>query len=66
MKKLNNLQRAYLDNILSISNDYNSFDEIGVEGILALRVMCGEKDDENLNVLVNKFIAKYRKENKGE
>jgi hypothetical protein len=62
MKRLNQLQRNYLDNILTVIHDYKSFDDLGGEAIIALRVMCGDKDDENLDKLVNKFIAKYRKE----
>jgi hypothetical protein len=62
MKRLNKLQRSYLDSILSVIHDYQSFDDLGGEALIALRVMCGAKDDENLDKLVNKFIAKYRKE----
>jgi hypothetical protein len=62
MKRLNKLQRNYLDNILAVIHDYKSFDDLGGEAMIALRVMCGAKDDENLNTLVDKFIAKYRKE----
>jgi hypothetical protein len=62
MKRLNQLQRNYLDSVLSVLHDYQSFDDLGGEGIIALRVMCGDKDDENLNELVNKFIKKYRKQ----
>jgi hypothetical protein len=62
MKRLNKLQRNYLDNILAVIHDYKSFDDLGGEAIIALRVMCGDKDDENLNELVNTFIKKYRKQ----
>ena len=62
MKRLYKLQITYLDSVLSVLHDYQSFDDLGGEAIIALRVMCGNKDDENLDQLVNKFIAKYRKE----
>ena len=49
--------------LLEFIHDYNEFDDLAVSEILALRVMCGNKDDENLNVLVDKFIKQYKKNN---
>ena len=63
MKQLNQLQKNYLLTLLEFMTDYKTFDDLGVSEILALRVMCGDKDDENLNTLVNKFIKQYNKNN---
>lgn len=63
MKRLNQLQKMYLNMLLEFIHDYNEFYDLALSEILALRVMCGNKDDENLNVLVDKFIKQYKKNN---
>lgn len=65
LTRLNGLQKQFIDNILEWVADYNDFDDFSVEGIVALRVMCYGKDDENLPHLVNQYIKKVLKE-KGE
>lgn len=66
LTRLNGLQKQLIETILKwVATDYREFDDFGAEGIVALRVMCYGKDDENLPHLVNQYIKKLLKE-KGE
>jgi hypothetical protein len=63
--RLNGLQKTYIENIIELIHDYKEWDDLGGESVVALRVMCMGKDDENLPHLVNQYIKKILKE-KGE
>ena len=65
LTRLNGLQKQYIENIIDYIHDYKEFDDFSAEGIVALRLMCYGKDDENLPHLVNQYITKILKE-KGE
>jgi hypothetical protein len=63
--RLNGLQKQYIATITYLISDYKEWDDLGSECVIALRVMCMGKDDENLPYLVNQYIKKILKE-KGE
>lgn len=67
MKQLNQLQKNYLTDLLDFVSDYKTFGDIGHEGQRALMYMYRNYHETSTNFdslvnLVNKFIAKYRKQ----
>lgn len=67
MKSLNQLQKNYLTHLLDFVHDYNTFEDIGFEGQVALVYMYRNYHETSTNhddlvKLVDKFIAKYRKQ----
>jgi hypothetical protein len=61
LTRLNGLQKQYLEDIIELIHDYKEWDDLGGESVVALRVMCMGKDDENLPHLVNQYIKKLLK-----
>jgi hypothetical protein len=62
LTRLNGLQKTYISTILELISDYKEWDDLGGESVIALRVMCMGKDDENLPYLVNQYITKILKD----
>jgi hypothetical protein len=58
LTRLNGLQKTYIATIIDLISDYKEWDDLGSESVIALRVMCMGKDDENLPYLVNQYITK--------
>jgi hypothetical protein len=52
LTRLNGLQKQYLEDIIELIHDYREWDDLGGESVIALRLMCYGKDDENLPHLV--------------
>jgi hypothetical protein len=62
LTRLNGLQKQYIATIVELIHDYKEWDDLGGESVIALRVMCYGKDDENLPHLVNQYITKILKD----
>jgi len=62
LTRLNGLQKQYLEDIIELIHDYREWDDLGGESVIALRLMCYGKDDENLPHLVNQYITKILKD----
>lgn len=63
MKRLLNIQKLYLDNLLWRVHDYTSYEDLHLSETIALRLMCGERDQDNLEQLVDRYIKKWYKDN---
>jgi hypothetical protein len=42
--KLNQKQKDYLSDLIEFVSDYRTWEDLGVEGMLAIRIMGGNKD----------------------
>jgi hypothetical protein len=62
LTRLNGLQKTYIATIIDLISDYKEWDDLGGESVIALRVMCMGKDDENLPYLVDQYITKILKD----
>jgi hypothetical protein len=62
LTRLNGLQKTYIATIVELISDYKEWDDLGSESVIALRIMCDGKDDENLPQLVNQYIKKILKD----
>jgi hypothetical protein len=62
LTRLNGLQKRYIATITYLISDYKEWEDLGSESVIALRIMCMGKDDQNLPYLVNQYIEKLLKE----